>query len=293
MLNNLHLAAVLRNGSQRSLRHIPLLQALQVQLTEDLSDQFDRFMAGEAPVAFEPGYTPYGDEKFKIEDFDLPDWLENETSRSVLEIDALRLNEEQMADIVALVAFIRNGDGEEIILFQNFNRSRLFRPGRFLFLANDTYASLSRPALTMGNKLDAVLVRSERTLLFSSFRVANTFLPLMSFYSDATEQEIRAVLDHELFIAEDADALAEDAGQWFQKRFAMLRDSGILGEYSAEQIVERSNGYEIDIRLQAGRIVFPADRHGAKRLLQFLNEELFRGAITDTLYETNSKREPD
>ena len=31
----------------------------------------------------------------------------------------------------------------------------------------------------------------------------------------------------------------------------------------------------------------------AKKLLQFLNEELFRGAITETLYETNSKREAD
>ena len=31
----------------------------------------------------------------------------------------------------------------------------------------------------------------------------------------------------------------------------------------------------------------------SKTGLQFLNEELFRGAITETLYETNSKREAD
>lgn len=293
MLENLHLAAIIRNGSQRSVRHIPLLQELQVQLSEELSSQLAQFMAGDEPRAFDPGYTPEGDEKSKIEGFDLPDWLAHETSRTVSELDALRLDEEQMADIAALAVFARDGQGAELILFQHFNPSHMIRPGRFLFLQNDTYATLSRPALTLGNKLAAVSIPSERKLLFSSFRVANTFLPLMNFYSDATEQEIRATLAHELFIAEDADALAEDAGQWFTKRFAMLRDSKILEHYTAEQIVARSNGYKIDIRLQEGRIVFPAEKTEAKRLLQFLNEEIFRGPITDTLYETNSKRKPE
>lgn len=73
----------------------------------------------------------------------------------------------------------------------------------------------------------------------------------------------------------------------------MLRDSGILDHYTAQQIVEDSDGYDVDIELDGDRIVFPAEKAAAKRLLQFLNEELFRGAITETLYETNSKREAD
>ena len=39
------------------------------------------------------------------------------------------------------------------------------------------------------------------------------------------------------------------------------------------------------------KIVFPTDKSESKKLLQFFNEE--RGAITDTLYETNSKRKAD
>ena len=42
-----------------------------------------------------------------------------------------------------------------------------------------------------------------------------------------------------------------------------------------------------------GKIVFPSDKSAVKKILQFLNEELFRGAITETLYETNSKRQAD
>lgn len=41
------------------------------------------------------------------------------------------------------------------------------------------------------------------------------------------------------------------------------------------------------------RIVFPAEKVPAKKLLQFLNEELFWGATTERLFETNSKRIAD
>ncbi len=73
----------------------------------------------------------------------------------------------------------------------------------------------------------------------------------------------------------------------------MLKDSQILDKYTAKQIGDHSKGYEVDIKLEGNKILFPTDKKAAKRLLQFLNEEIFRGAITDTLYETNSRRETD
>ena len=118
-------------------------------------------------------------------------------------------------------------------------------------------------------------------------------MPLVEFYEAASEDQIREVLDHDLLAPEDAEALAVNANQWFRKRFAMLRDSGVLESYSAQEISARSQGYDVDIQLSNGKLVFPAEKAAAKKLLQFLNEELFRGAITETLYETNSRREAD
>jgi hypothetical protein len=138
-----------------------------------------------------------------------------------------------------------------------------------------------------------VYLHSDQKLLFHSFRTVNTFLPLADFYEEASEQQIREILEHKLLAAEDANALAVDSNQWFRKRFAMLRDSGVLDNFSARQIKARSTGYDVAIHISKGSIVFPADKAAAKKLLQFLNEELFRGAITKTLYETNSKREAD
>ena len=191
------------------------------------------------------------------------------------------------------MAFSRNKDDEELVLFQHFSRSHVIRPGRFLFLQNNTYKTTQRAGLTLDSKLSAVYVPGYRKLLFHNFRTVNTILPLAEFYEEASEQQIKEVLGHKLLAPEDADALAAGANQWFRKRFAMLRVSGVLDTFSAKEIQARSKGYDVAIRLSKGKIVFPADKPAAKKLLQFLNEELFRGAITNTLFETNSKREAD
>lgn len=127
----------------------------------------------------------------------------------------------------------------------------------------------------------------------SCFCAVNTFLPLADFYEEASEQQIREVLAHEKLAPENVDALAVESNQWFRKRFAMLRDSGVLTDFTPNQIKTKAKGYDVEIRIQNGKIVFPEAKPAAKKLLQFLNEELFRGAITETLYETNSKREAD
>ena len=114
---------------------------------------------------------------------------------------------------------------------------------------------------------------------------------------EATEEDIKAILAHDKLAPVDADALAKGAIQWFCKRFALLKDSKILDQYTVPQIVQNSVGYDLDIQVDNStgqdRIVFPAEKAPAKKLLQFLNEELFRGAITERLFETNSKRIAD
>ena len=73
----------------------------------------------------------------------------------------------------------------------------------------------------------------------------------------------------------------------------MLKASGVLDDYTANEIQERSEDYDVSIGIKQDKIIFPSDKAAAKKLLQFLNEEIFRGAITETLYETNSKRQAD
>lgn len=293
MLENFHLGAINKQGNQTRLLQIPLLRPLQNSLAEDWQSQYKAFIDRIDEIDFNVGYQPEEHERFCLFDYQLPEWIAKENSQTIANLDTINGNEALLDSIKGTVAFARNDQGEELVLFQNFTPSQVIRPSKFLFLEAGTYKGIKHPGLTLDEKLSAVYQPTERKLLFHKFRAVNTFLPLSDFYKEASEQEIREVLEHERLAAEDPDSLATSANQWFRKRFAMLRDSGVLDKFSAKEIKSRSNGYDVSITIRKGKIVFPAAKSAAKKLLQFLNEELFRGAITETLYETNSKRQTD
>ena len=293
MLHNFQLAAIVKQGAQVRLQRIPMHQALQQTLATTWEAQLDAFIDEAQEIAFDAGYQPEEHERFALHDFGPPEWLAGETSATIGDLDPINQDEAFIASIKGIAGFARDDNGNELVLFQNFSRSHVIRPGTFLLLRNGTYETTERPGLTLDTKLAAVHFPNEQMLLFRNFRTVNTFLPMGDFYEEASEQQIREVLAHDKLAPVNVEAIATESNQWFRKRFAMLRDSGVLDQYSAKQIQARSKGYDVEIHVQKGKIVFPEDRPSAKKLLQFLNEELFRGAITETLYETNSKREAD
>ena len=293
MLKNFQLGAIVKQGSHTQALNIPLHQVLQKTLANEWEAQLSNFSADIQEIPFEPGYQPEEHECFVLSDFMLPEWLANETSLTTGRLEAINSNDALVNSIRGIIGFARKTDGKELLLFQNFSRSHIIRPGCSLFLNNNTYETTTRPGLALENKLSATFDRSEKKLRFRNFRTVNTFLPLVDFYEEASEQQIREVLAHENLAPENVNVLATDSNQWFKKRFAMLRASGVLDEYSPKQIQVKSKEYDVEVHISNGKIVFPADKQAAKKLLQFLNEELFRGSITETLYETNSKREAD
>lgn len=293
MLNNFQLAAIVKQSTHLQLQRIPMHQALQKALAATWEAQLDAFLDETKEIPFDVGYQPERHERFVLLDFDPPAWLASEASTTIAELEALRKDDALISAITGIVAFARDQNGKELVLFQNFSRSHVIRPTMFLFLIDGTYQTIESPGLTLDSKLAAVYFPAEKKVLFNSFRTVNTFLPLGDFYEEASEQQIREVLSHDKLAPVNVDAFATDSNQWFRKRFAMLRDSSVLDQYSARQIQTRSKGYDVEIKVTNGKIVFPEDRPAAKKLLQFLNEELFKGAITETLFETNSKREAD
>lgn len=297
MLEELHLVALLKERNQLTLRRIPLVGELQATLTEQWQDQLDDFLLEAEEIDFDPGYTPEAHERFSLQDFELPDVVSAESSGTVRLLDPINMQGAEPFLIKAMLGFARQDDGSEVVLTQSFSKSHIISPGKFLFLARDRFETSAAPALSLADQLTAVYYPAQQKLLFKNYRATNAIFSLMDFYKEATEEEIKAILAHEKLAPVDADALAKGASQWFCKRFALLNDSEILDQYTVPQIVQNSMGYDLDIQIDNStgqdRIVFPAEKAPAKKLLQFLNEELFRGAITERLFETNSKRIAD
>lgn len=293
MFRDFQMAVICKIRQEFQLLYVPLQADLQRSLSESWYRQWLDFSGDIDTVEFDPGYNPEAHERFQLAGYELPAPLINETRQSIHNLDLVDFTEIEPMTIKGVVAYVLHDENEELILFQNSNRSHIIEPSRFLFFDRDMYTNAERPALTLGSHLSAVYDLAETNLLFNSFRITNTFLPLVDYYQEASEESIREVLGHERLLPEDVDALAVNSNQWLRKRFAMLGDSGILNEFTPRQIASHANGYGLEITIQQNKIVFPADKSAAKRLLQFLNEEIYKGPITDTLYETNSKREAD
>ncbi len=289
MIRDLQLAAIVAEGAERRLLRIPMTQELQTQLSEQWSDQLDAFNDDVEEVDFDPGFIADEHHRFKVNDFVTPEWLSPHNSRSIIALERLDQHENQLERVRGIAGFAQV-DGREVVLFQNFTRSHIIEPGRFMFIENGTFQSATRRGLTLAERLAAVLYVDDKRLVFANFRSANVILPLADLYREASEEEVREILAHDKLAAEDLASTVANPSQWARKHFAMLRDSTVLDDYTPAQLRNRARKVGVTIRVQAGKLVFPADKTEAKRLLQFLSEELFRGAITDTLYATNSKR---
>lgn len=293
MLENFQLAAIVKEHTEMRLMRVPLRQPLQRNLAHNWNSQHIEFIEGINEIDFDPGYKPEQHEHFCIMDYDPPDWLSDEDSQTAANLKSVSADDALMDSICGLVALARTDDEEEMMLFQNFTRSKIIRPGFSLILQGGTYTSTDRAGLVIDSRLSAAYFPARKKLLFHNFRNVNTFLPLSDYYREASEQEIGNVLAHPSLAAEDRDALAVDASQWTRRRFAMLRDSRILDRFAPNEIRIAAQGYGVSIRMSNGKIVVPSDLTEAHKLLQFLCEERFRGALTDTLYETNSKKRAD
>jgi hypothetical protein len=293
MFDDFQLAALVKAADQWRLLRIPLHQHLQDLLAASWHQQYEAFTLGIEERAPDAGYMLEDHERFRIKGYALPEWLQAGVGGQLANLGSINKHEDLIGSIKAIVAFARDPQGHELMLMQSFNRSHVIQPGRFLLLQNDTYDTPKRTGLTLGDRLAAVYDVKTRRLLFENLRNTNAFLPLIDFIAEASDQDIRGVLSHSLLKPQDIESTIAGANQWFRKRVAMLKASRILDEYTSAQLVKRSKGYEVELKVAEGRIVFPADRRAAKRLLQFLNEELFRGPITAKLYETNSKHLAD
>ena len=162
MQENFHLAAIVKERTQTRLLQIPLHQALQGYLAESWEEQYLTFVEGIQEIAFNAGYSPEKQERFRLPDYELPDWLAGEHSQTIDNLDTITSDDELVDSIAGTVAMARNDKGEELVLFQNFTRSRVIRPGGFLFLDGNTYKSAERRGLTLDVALSAVYQPRER-----------------------------------------------------------------------------------------------------------------------------------
>ncbi|BDF79020.1 hypothetical protein [Pyramidobacter piscolens] len=86
------------------------------------------------------------------------------------------------------------------------------------------------------------------------------------------------------------DDFSHSANTWERRKIASIMDSGILKSYSATKIRSIAKQTGVDILIKDKKVVIPTDKKERRNVLGFLDEEVYKGAFSQTLYQTNSKR---
>ena len=291
MLQNFHLAVIIDQDDEIKLQRILLDRSSQNTLAQQWSVQYTTFISQEEEIVFKTAYTLGEGECFAICPYLLPNWCEDYNSEDIITMERFHINESIDGSIKAIVALAQDNERKELMLFQHFNPSQAIRRGRMLIFQNDTYTTGNNSILTISDKLTAVYLPDDKKLLFYSFHNVKKILPLLDVYYTASNQDIHDILSHELLYCTDQEIVVENANQYMRRRFAILKESRVLDNFSVKHIQQRANEHELSIGLHDDKIIFPTNKEDAKSLLKFLNEEIFQGALTNNLYETNSKKE--
>lgn len=189
---------------------------------------------------------------------------------------------------IRALAVVMQRDGTKRLLMQEFSSRQLLERRFSLVLDGDTFNRLTSPTFTLGTTLAGV-IEGDR-IKFQKFNRIKLIFDLMNLYQEATDAEIDTFCGLETLSVGNADAFKAMADQRMRKLVRAITERGTLENYTPEQISTAAGGEGFGVTVENDRIIMPAVKGDAKALLHFLDDGLYRAALSQELYITNSKR---
>lgn len=256
------------------------MKGAQVLRDQDLEVvSFGRF-------AFQPDET----QVLRIDGFDLSDHLKAAVDEPIA-CPSLAPREDLSAGLKAVVSSFPN---EGMIAFQAIDRRRILEPrGLTMILDDGTFRRIREPGLQLSEDVHAVL--EGRSLRFRTAYWARRIFDISAFYIEATEEEVDSWITREdIKIEGDPEEYRERLSQWERKRIGFILDSGILDHVAMPVIQKRAKEYGLQIDLETDdgkeRLVVPENASARRNLIKFLEEDYYRGPLSNNVYIANSKR---
>lgn len=256
------------------------------------------------PIDFVPGGDITDDDIFEIKNYTLPPYIENINASTITNERPINREDIKKGVIRGIMGLTADNTNNELILFQKFQDSTQLL-NSWLSMSFDpsaqTFKEVEDRVISFRNKLTAVYQHQEtiNSLLFTSYRDTNSLLGLKENFQEASEEEIREILNLAPFDPENIDEIVSGISYYNAVRFALIKKSGILErvtpievKQAVEQInVNQSEEKRIKIRLTEddSKIIFPVNKTEYRNILKILNEELFTGLLTGTAYYAPKK----
>lgn len=126
--------------------------------------------------------------------------------------------------------------------------------------------------------------------MFVSSYYAKQIFDLTDYYKEATNPEIVTFLSLPILRVNSQAVTADVMNTWERRKIASIMSQKILEEHPIEELQGAAEELDYELPTEDGKLIMPDDRKGRRELLSFLDEDVYRGMLTGSVYETNSKK---
>lgn len=279
---SINLFAILK--SENPIKLINISGNIQNELAS-LKNIADIYLKNEK-IQFDGQYKPEDDQILEIKNFKLPFDIDFD--------NPLNLEKINVTDIDLIKGLIISD--KKLLGFQCFDRRKIIEPNRLnIIFRGNTFSKLEDKGITIDDKLDVVFSKQNNSLLFYSYHNASKVLDLSEYYREATDQEINSFFAPKIF-SDIPENLDETIDTRIKKKIFLIKKNKIMEKLKDANIFIEVAKYSKTLGLEnyfdspSKKIKIPADKKEFKKIISFLNEDLYKSPISAIIYETNSKR---
>ena len=178
--------------------------------------------------------------------------------------------------------------------FQIFNKKNMLQRKMVLQLFEDgkVFTKMNNTAFIVEDKVHAIYENGK--LYFQSYTIANQIFSLIDFVTEATNTEIESFGEIKGIdvSAENIKHIANIKTRQLIKLLSRTNNITTFMRKASRTKTSLLKKYGINAQINGdNELVLPTDNVvELNRTLEFLNEDIFRGVITDSLYRSNSKK---
>ncbi len=284
-----NLLAICRPNSVLQLKRVKTVPEVQGALEAVFATQEQQFNEGvTTEVPFDGGWKPDKHEVLVTAASEEMTAIWHASLQNITALPDLDAANFQSESIRALAVVAGQG-GNRRLLIQTFSARQLLERSFAFVLSGDTFRRLSEPAFTLGTGISAIL--DQQALKFKSYSNVRMIFDLTSLYAEATDAQIETFAQHPNLSVADVDSFKSFADQGIRKLVNAISSRGTLDTYQVAAIGAAATAHGFPILIEQNRIILPGNRADTKKLLHFLDEGFYRGAMSGTPFITNSKRQ--
>jgi hypothetical protein len=178
-------------------------------------------------------------------------------------------------------------------LFQVFNKRNILKRKTVLKREyGNSFSKMQENAFIIEEKVNAIY--EDGKLYFQSYTSANQIFSLLDFVTEATNGEIDSFGENENLEA-NAGLIKNIANIKTRRLIKVLSSTTNVSTFTGKPLrTKKSLLKKYGIKAQInneGKLILPTHNVSElNRTLEFLNEDIFRGVITNSLYKSNSKK---